>query len=58
MYEVEKILDYRDSQHLIKWVRYGPKSNTWEPAENLLKNCKKLLNTFRQVTLTAINSTN
>ena len=57
LYEVEKILDNRDSQYLVKWVGYGPEANTWEPVENLL-NCKELLNTFHQVTLTAINSTN
>ena len=57
VYEVEKILDNRDSQYLVKWVGYGPEANTWEPVENLL-NCKELLNTFHQVTLTAINSTN
>ena len=55
VYEVEKILDYRDSQHLVKWVGYGPEANTWEPVENLLENCKESLNTFHQVTLTAIN---
>ena len=56
VYEVEKILDNRDSQYLVKWVGYGPEANTWEPVENLL-NYKEHLNTFHQVTLTSNNST-
>ncbi|KAJ1579230.1 hypothetical protein NDA11_000905 [Ustilago hordei] len=41
-YEVEQILDskvdhrYRDPLfYLVRWVRYGPDHNSWEPASNL-----------------------
>ena len=56
-YEVEEILDYNKGLYLVKWVGYGPESNSWEPADNML-NCKEHLDTFHQVTRTANNSTN
>jgi hypothetical protein len=40
-YEVEEVLDsrkygrWKKLQYLVKWVDYGPESNSWEPAENL-----------------------
>ncbi len=39
-YEVEAILDYRDStgekEYLVKWKGYNTTENIWEPVRNLL----------------------
>ena len=47
-YEVEKILQQKDNQYLIKWVGYPDSENTWEPEENLLPNCAKLLQEWKR----------
>ena len=48
IYEVEKILHQNGDQYLIKWVNYPDSENTWEPEENLLPNCAKLLQAWKR----------
>jgi len=48
VYEVEKILQEKNHQYLVKWVDYPNSENTWEPEENLLPNCATLLRKWRQ----------
>lgn len=48
VYEVEKILDYKNDKYLIKWAIYPDSENTWEPEANLLPNCAKLLQDWRR----------
>jgi hypothetical protein len=49
-FDVENILDSRISegrlQYLIKWLDYGPESNSWEPSEFL--NCPEKLQQFHR----------
>lgn len=50
-YEVEKILDHRKmgNTHVykIRWLGYGPSSDTWEPEANL-KNCPTILHEYQK----------
>lgn len=49
-FDVEIILDSRISnnelQYLVKWMEYGPESNSWEPADFL--NCPEKLQQFHR----------
>uniref|UniRef100_UPI00398F4D16 polycomb group protein Pc isoform X1 n=1 Tax=Pristiophorus japonicus TaxID=55135 RepID=UPI00398F4D16 len=48
-YEVEAILNSRyiegGVEYLLKWKGYSPRSNTWEPIENLL-GCRRLVSDY------------
>ena len=54
-WEVEKILDARDKgakgggwHYLVKWKDYSNMENTWEPKQNLMKNCSDLVTEFHR----------
>lgn len=46
-FEVEKILQCKDGQYLVKWKGYLNTENTWEPAANLT-NCQQKLREFER----------
>ena len=46
-FEVEKILQYKNGQYLVKWKGYLETENTWEPAANLA-NCQQKLREFER----------
>jgi hypothetical protein len=46
VFEVEKILQQKGQQFLVKWKGYPSSDNTWEPLKNLT-NCRLLLREFQ-----------
>ena len=51
-YEVEKILYKKQDNgvwyYLIKWVNYGFEENTWEPTENIKRDCEEMVKKFEK----------
>lgn len=48
-YKVERILEQKGQEYLIKWKDCEESENTWEPIQHL-KNYRNLLQRFRQKT--------
>ena len=48
-YEIEKILKKQKNQYLVKWKEYPESENSWEPVENLLPNCSRMLQQFQDL---------
>ena len=50
LYEVESIIDKKIERnqvyYLIKWKGWGHVDNTWEPSNNLEKNCEELIDAY------------
>ena len=52
LFRVQKIINklkVNGVEYFIKWVGYGPRHNTWEPAINC--QCEKLINEFKTKTM-------
>ena len=47
-YEVEKLLDYRRGQYLVRWKGYGRNEDTWEPRKNLMKDIPDMVKAYNK----------
>jgi len=45
---IEKILEVKDNQCLIKWLGFADLENSWEPMEVIVQDAPKLLDAFHQ----------